>query len=63
MSNCRDHCKHSNLCKRNYPDFNGSEEKYFHFECPMYDKFEDILMETRDRMRDKTFYDDGREET
>lgn len=58
--NCRETCRHRELCKRYYPDFYGSEERNFFIECPMYDKFEDICMETRDMMNSEIlpFMDD-----
>ena len=59
MSNCREYCPHRELCKKHFPDFQGSDEKYFHFECPMYDKFEDARMEAKDIMEEQLpFMDD-----
>jgi len=47
MANCRDKCRHSQLCSKYYSRFQG-EEGLTPDDCPMAWKIEDILMDAED---------------
>jgi len=55
--NCRERCPHSDSCASLWPNHHGREDIRW-YECPMFDKIEDHLMEARDNARDHPLDDD-----
>ena len=42
MSNCRERCPYTEICKKAFPKFQGDNELQ-HYECPMAWKIEDLI--------------------
>ena len=45
--NCHDRCRYSKICTEEF-HCKGSNDKKYPFECAIYDKIDDIMMDTED---------------